>query len=73
MISLAHASVIRHRMVARAPPMMNGRLRPHDMRQLSLFMPTYGWTSAPESGPAIHTRASMDLLRPRDRRYGCGG
>ena len=70
MISLAHASVMRDRIVAIAPPMMNGRLLPHEMRQLSLFIPTYGWTSAPDSGPAIQTSASIDLLNPRDKRYG---
>lgn len=49
---------------------MNGLRFPHRIRQLSLFSPTYGCTSTPDSGPAIHTSASNDLLTPRLNRYG---
>jgi hypothetical protein len=69
-ISLVQASINREQMVAAAPPSMKGFRLPHLIRQLSLSMPTYGWTKVPDSGPAIQTRAINDLLRPSDSRYG---
>jgi hypothetical protein len=49
---------------------MNGFLLPHDIRQLSLLIPMYGCTNAPDRGPAIQTKARSDLLIPSERRYG---
>lgn len=71
MSSFAHARIIKEMIVAIAPPTMNGLLFPHRILQLSLFSPTYGCTSTPESGPAIHTSASMALLMPKESKYGC--
>lgn len=67
-ISRAQAKATRDTMVAAAPAIMKGLRFPHDDRQLSLIIPTYGWTSVPESGPAIQTSASNDLLMPKDKR-----
>ena len=72
-ISLVHARAKRDMAVAKAPESMNGTLFPYLMRQLSLRIPTYGWTRVPDKGPAIHTKARSDLLIPRDRRYGYSG
>ena len=69
-ISLAQANIMREKMVAIAPAKMNGFRFPQGTRQLSLRIPTYGWTSVPESGPAIQTKARADLLMPRDSKYG---
>ena len=69
-ISLAQAKPIKESIVALAPTNMKGFLFPHDILQLSLMMPIYGWTSVPERGPAIHTRARRDLFMPSERRYG---
>ena len=55
-------------MVAAAPPSMNGFRFPQDTRQLSLRIPTYGWTKVPDKGPAIHTKANKDLLIPKESR-----
>lgn len=67
-ISRVHAKATRETMVAAAPAIIKGLRFPHDKRQLSLIIPTYGWTSVPESGPAIQTNASSDLLIPKDKR-----
>ncbi len=72
-ISLVHARANREIAVAKAPESMNGTLFPYLMRQLSLRIPTYGWTSVPDKGPAIHTKARSALLIPRDKRYGYSG
>lgn len=69
--SRAQARRKRETMVAAAPPIIKGLLFPHLDLQLSLLSPTYGCTRVPESGPAIQTRASKDLLKPSEMRYGC--
>jgi hypothetical protein len=56
--------------VATAPPTMKGRRFPNRERHLSDLIPTYGCTSVPESGPAIQTSASRDLLTPRPSKNG---
>jgi hypothetical protein len=70
-ISLDQERTMIETIVARAPPTMKGRLFPYLLRHRSLLMPTYGCTSTPESGPAIHTRARIALSSPRDNKNGC--
>ena len=70
-IARVQASASKLNIVAAVPATMNGFRLPHEMRQLSLRMPTAGCTRAPDSGPAIQTSAMMDLLRPSESRYGC--
>ena len=70
-ISRVHANAINDTTVAAAPASMKGFRFPQEILQLSLRIPTYGCTSVPDSGPAIHTKASKDLLIPRDSKYGC--
>jgi hypothetical protein len=37
---------------------------------VSAYAPTRGCTRRPESGPAKKTRATYDVMRPMERRYG---
>lgn len=67
-ISLVQARARNENAVAAAPPSMKGLRFPHGIRQLSLLIPMYGWTSTPDNGPAIHTNANMDLSMPKERR-----
>lgn len=69
-ISLAQAKPRRDTMVAMAPAIIKGCRFPHATLQLSLRIPMYGWTKVPDRGPAIHTKASRDLLIPSDNKYG---
>jgi hypothetical protein len=52
------------------PPRIYGLRRPHREVLVSAYAPTSGWTRRPESGPARKTRATCDVVRPRERRYG---
>jgi hypothetical protein len=70
-ISLVHAKIINDMIVAIEPPTINGRRFPHLFRHPSLLIPTYGCTSTPDKGPAIHTKARSALFRPNESRYGC--
>lgn len=69
-ISRTHDNARSDMIVAAAPVAMNGVRFPHFDLQLSLRIPTYGCTRAPERGPAIQTKAMIDLLRPNDNKYG---
>ena len=50
------------------PPIMKGRLLPYLDVERSAMAPTTGCMMRPDSGPAIHTREVLDLVRPNWRR-----
>jgi hypothetical protein len=69
-ISLVKPSARRQMATIIAPTTMKGLRRPHFDLDSSARVPTIGWTSRPDNGPAIHTSEVLLLLRPRLSKYG---
>src|SRR5215469_14341020 len=68
--SVVHPSKRSERLTTIVPTAINGLLRPYFDVERSANMPTIGCIIRPESGPAIQTRETCDLVRPRFNRYG---